>query len=63
MEFSVLAAVTAVLLCGFVIMANAWTPEDGKLAENLLLVMLLPAGIGTARVALLGISRLRLGRW
>ena len=63
MEFSILAAVTAGLLCGFVGLASASNPEDGGLAETLVLVMMVLAGIGTARVVLLGINRLRLGRW
>lgn len=62
-EFSILAPLTAVLLWGFITMASAWTPEDGELAEQLLLVMMALVGLGVMRVAILGINRLKLGRW
>ncbi len=62
-EFSILAPLTAVLLWGLISMANAWTPEDGELAEKLLLLLMVLVGIGVTRVGLLGISRLRWGRW
>ncbi|MEO3743088.1 insulinase family protein [Plantactinospora sp. B5E13] len=62
-EFMILAPLTAVLGWGFISMANAWTPEDGELAENLLLLMLVLVTIGLVRVILVGIRRLGSGHW
>ena len=62
-EFAILAPLTVVLIVGFIVMANAWQPEDGELAEQLLLLMMLLGAVGLIRVLLLGFNRLRLGRW
>lgn len=61
--FAVVTPLTGLLIWRFISMANAWTPRDGELSEQIMLSMLLLSAAGTIWASLLGINRLKLGRW
>ncbi|QGN49171.1 insulinase family protein [Micromonospora sp. WMMC415] len=62
-EFMILAPITGLLAWALVSLANAWRPEDGEFAEKLLLVLLVAVAVCFVRVFLVGLYRIRFGRW